>query len=94
MSEKETDSQLLALTAQIVSAHIANNPVEADRVPAVIRDVYKTLSGIGEPGGAIEQAAVDTCQRGKSHDVIPSPGIPCGMDATGGLFWRQVRRIL
>ncbi|MBS0638749.1 MAG: MucR family transcriptional regulator [Acetobacteraceae bacterium] len=51
MSEKETDSQLLALTAQIVSAHIANNPVEADRVPAVIRDVYKTLSGIGEPGG-------------------------------------------
>lgn len=50
MSDKGTDSQLLALTAQIVSAHIANNPVEADRVPGVIRDVYRTLSGIGEGG--------------------------------------------
>jgi predicted transcriptional regulator len=52
MSDKEPDTNLLALTAQIVSAHIANNPVTADRVPVVIRDVYKTLSGIGEPGAS------------------------------------------
>jgi predicted transcriptional regulator len=53
MTEKETDSNLLALTAQIVSAHIAHNPVAADRLPGVIRDVYKSLASIGEPGGAI-----------------------------------------
>lgn len=52
MSDKGSDRNLLALTAQIVSAHIANNPVEADRVPTVIREVYKTLAGIGETGAA------------------------------------------
>ncbi|HVZ07255.1 MucR family transcriptional regulator [Rhodopila sp.] len=50
MSEKEADSNLLALTAQIVAAHLANNPVEIERVPTVIREVYRTLSGIGQPG--------------------------------------------
>jgi len=52
MSEKESDTSILALTAQIVSAHIASNGVEADRLPGVIRDVYRTLSGIGQNGGA------------------------------------------
>ena len=52
MSEKGTGSGLLALTAQIVSAHIAHNTVEAEQVPGVIRDVYRTLSGIGENGAA------------------------------------------
>src|SRR3954470_16919530 len=52
MSEKESDKNVLALTAQIVSAHIANNDVGADRLPSVIRDVYKTLAGVGEQGAA------------------------------------------
>jgi predicted transcriptional regulator len=52
MTEKEAGSNLLALTAQIVSAHIANNAVAADHLPGVIRDVYKTLAGVGEPGGS------------------------------------------
>ncbi|MFL5283428.1 MAG: MucR family transcriptional regulator [Rhodopila sp.] len=59
MSEKESDKNVLALTAQIVSAHIANNDVGADRLASVIRDVYKTLAGVGEPGAAapVERAA-------------------------------------
>jgi len=57
MSETPTDHNLLALTAQIVSAHIANNAVTADRLPAVIRDVYKALSHVGEGGaGPTERA--------------------------------------
>src|SRR4051794_7937502 len=48
MSEKENDSNILALTAQIVSAHIANNAVPADRLAVVIRDVYRTLAGTGD----------------------------------------------
>ena len=33
MAEKLTDSNLLGLTAQIVSAHVSNNPVEPDVLP-------------------------------------------------------------
>jgi predicted transcriptional regulator len=56
MSDKPTDANLLALTAQIVSAHITNNTVMADRVPGVIRDVYKALADVGENAGATAAA--------------------------------------
>ena len=57
MTEKTPDSDLLRLTARIVSAHIANNSVEAERLPLFIRDVYKTLSHIGaEPAAPAEKA--------------------------------------
>ena len=48
MAEKLTDSNLLGLTAQIVSAHVSNNPVEPDVLPSFIRNVYKTLAHIGQ----------------------------------------------
>ncbi len=38
----------LTLTAQIVSAYIGNNTVRADQVPAMIRDVHRTLASVGE----------------------------------------------
>jgi predicted transcriptional regulator len=40
---------IMSLTAQIVSAHIAKNNVDADRLPDLIRDVYRTLASMGEP---------------------------------------------
>lgn len=48
MAEKAMDHNLLGLTAQIVSAHVSNNSIEADVLPVFIRDVYKTLSHIGQ----------------------------------------------
>ena len=39
---------VLALTAQIVSAHVSNNSVPPDALPALIRDVLRTLAGIGK----------------------------------------------
>ncbi|WP_428485345.1 MucR family transcriptional regulator [Rhodopila sp.] len=48
MADKMIESNLLGLTAQIVSAHVSNNPVEADVLPVFIRDVYKTLTNIGQ----------------------------------------------
>ena len=39
---------LLALTSEIVSAHVANNTVGADELPDLIRNVYGALSGSGE----------------------------------------------
>jgi predicted transcriptional regulator len=48
MAEEPTDTNLLGLTARIVSAHVANNPVEYRVLPVLIRDIYKTLSHIDQ----------------------------------------------
>ncbi|HEY1936171.1 MAG TPA: MucR family transcriptional regulator [Acetobacteraceae bacterium] len=44
----ETMDTILGLTAQIVSAHVTKNPVEPDRLPELIREVYRTLASIGD----------------------------------------------
>lgn len=57
MAERPVDSAILALTAEIVSAHAANNEVEASVLPSVIRTVYDTLSNINEvPAPPVEKA--------------------------------------
>jgi predicted transcriptional regulator len=38
---------LLQLTAGIVSAHVSNNPVARDDLPALIVTVHRTLAGVG-----------------------------------------------
>jgi predicted transcriptional regulator len=43
---------VLALTAQIVSAHVTKNSVEVGELPALIRDVFRTLSTLGEAAPA------------------------------------------
>ena len=51
---------VLALTAQIVSAHVTKNSVEAGDLPVLIRDVFRTLSGLGDaapPASAPEPAS-------------------------------------
>ena len=39
--------ELLALTANIVSAHISKNAVQADALPALIRSVHDALKNVG-----------------------------------------------
>lgn len=48
MAEQTAPTNVLGLTAQIVSAHVANNSVAPDALPSLIQDVYKTLSGVGK----------------------------------------------
>jgi len=48
MAEGVESSDVLGLTAEIVSAHVANNPVTPDAVSALIQDVYRALSGVGK----------------------------------------------
>jgi predicted transcriptional regulator len=51
MADNSASPDVLGLTAQIVSAHVSNNSVNADALPGLIQEVYKTLSGVGkEPG--------------------------------------------
>src|ERR1700755_3269534 len=52
---------VLGLTAQIVSAHVTKNAVPVEELPALIREVYKTLSTVGEaeaPAAEPHQPAV------------------------------------
>lgn len=53
LSDKEFDApmgagELLTLTSDIVSAHVANNTVAPAELPQLIEDVYRTLSGVGQ----------------------------------------------
>ncbi|MBV9812079.1 MAG: MucR family transcriptional regulator [Acetobacteraceae bacterium] len=61
MSDLAEVSDVLGLTAQIVSAHVSNNSVTPDALPALIQDVYRTLAGVGR-----EPAAPDR----------PQPAVP------------------
>lgn len=47
MAESPANQNVLGLTAQIVAAHVSNNPVSPEALPALIQEVYKTLSGVG-----------------------------------------------
>ena len=57
MAEKPTDAAILGFTAQIVSAHAANNDLGARALPGAIRAVYDTLINIGQaPAAPVEKA--------------------------------------
>ncbi len=43
---EEDNQAILALTAQIVSAHVSNNTVPADGLTALIRQVHQALTGV------------------------------------------------
>jgi predicted transcriptional regulator len=45
---KTNDSQLLTLTAQIVSAHVARNTVAVDALPDLIKQTYQALGSVGD----------------------------------------------
>ncbi|KLE35073.1 MucR family transcriptional regulator [Aurantiacibacter luteus] len=49
-TESGTNEMLITLTADIVTAHVANNNVEVGDLPALIQSVYGALDGLG--GGA------------------------------------------
>ncbi len=48
MADQSEQNDILGLTAQIVSAHIANNAVATESLPALIQEIYKTLSNAGK----------------------------------------------
>jgi predicted transcriptional regulator len=48
MTDKSNNKDLLALTTNIVSAHVGNNSVAVTDLPQLINQVYHSLSGIGK----------------------------------------------
>jgi len=54
MVEQTPTADLLGLTAEIVAAHVSNNPVSLGDLPNLIQDVYRTLSSVGRPAAEPE----------------------------------------
>ena len=48
------NNQLLTLTADIVSSHVANNTVAVSDLPAVIQNVFSTLSTLGSSEAPVD----------------------------------------
>lgn len=47
--DAERDGTLIALTADIVAAHVGNNSIDLAEIPALIRSVHGALAGLGTP---------------------------------------------
>lgn len=71
MPEPMPTDDVLGLTAQIVSAHVANNTVAPEALPSLIQQVYRTLDGAGKQPARPEpaQPAVPV-KRSVFHDHI------------------------
>jgi predicted transcriptional regulator len=52
---RASDHGLLALTTDIVSAHVSNNHIPIAELPHLLEQVFKTLSNAAEPTPAAER---------------------------------------
>jgi predicted transcriptional regulator len=69
------DTEILDLTAGIVAAHVSNNTISVDQIPALIKEVHKTLAGLGsEPEP--EKAPAVSIKRSVKKDAITC--LECG----------------
>jgi predicted transcriptional regulator len=55
MSEQPSQTELLELTSEIVSAHASNNTIAANDLPQVIKDVFATLLALGNEEAPVER---------------------------------------
>lgn len=56
MAQLADHKELLGLTTEIVAAHLANNSVATDDIPALIQKIYRTLANVGgDSTGGIER---------------------------------------
>ena len=69
------ETRLLKLTAVIVAAHVSKNPTSIDQLPSLIKEVHKTLAGLGsEPEP--EKAPAVSIKRSVQKDAITC--LECG----------------
>ncbi len=55
MTDQSNQNELLALTTEIVAAHVANNSVAVGDLPQLIQEVYRTLASVGTAPAALER---------------------------------------
>jgi predicted transcriptional regulator len=52
MTDIDSSNELLALTTEIVAAHVSNNTVSVGDLPTLINQVYQSLANIGQSPAA------------------------------------------
>ncbi|MCC0068197.1 MAG: MucR family transcriptional regulator [Rhodovulum sp.] len=71
MSETPSRSELLALTTEIVAAHVSNNAIERSNVAVLIQTVFGTLSVLGaEEAGPVELTPAVPIKKSVTDDYI------------------------
>ena len=55
MSDDAANLSVLGWTAQIVSAHVSHNTVAPEALPALIQEVFRTLSNVGAQPEVVEK---------------------------------------
>ena len=70
---------VMALTAQIVSAHVTKNAIGAEELPSLIREVFNTLAGLGgaapAPAATRARAAV-LRDDDEEESAVATPAVP------------------
>src|ERR1035438_5301617 len=69
-SQESSSLGVLGLTAQIVSAHVANNKVAAEELPGLIQQVYHALRGSGADSPSAQPRALVPAERPKPAVAI------------------------
>ena len=54
-TENDMNETLITLTSDIVAAHVSNNSVTVEDVPALITSIYGALAGLGQAAPAPEK---------------------------------------
>jgi predicted transcriptional regulator len=54
-SRMDDKSDILALTADIVSSHVSNNTVAVNDLPHLIENVFNSLARLGQPAAKVEE---------------------------------------
>jgi predicted transcriptional regulator len=71
-TENGVNEMLITLTADIVTAHVANNNVDGETLPSLIQNVYGALAGLGteEEAEARPEPAVSVRASVKSDHLV------------------------
>lgn len=89
----QCDTDLLALTADIVVAFLANNRVEAEAVPQVISATHAALARLGTPGADVpaEVEEIQKPSRAAVRKSVTDDGIVSFID---GRSYKMMKRHL
>ena len=83
MDEK---SEVIEMTADIVSAYVGNNSVAAADLPNLIQSVHRALAGISSSGLPGRRPEIQVAQASPSHEVQYEPRrIPREVGSSEGL---------
>ena len=62
MADQADTNEILALTADIVAAHVSNNTVGVAELPQLIQQVYASLSTLGQAPAPTQRSEEHTSE--------------------------------